>query len=169
MRSRQGGFAYLYLLFTVAILAIVLLAEASLRHYETRRQAEAELIRIGREFRNALISYRLGGSGREFPASLDDLLLDRRAGEVQRHLRRIYHDPITRTTEWGLVRLNGRIVGIHSLSSREPVKLAGFDLEEADFEGARHYHEWRFTAVPDEAGFTAQDQRPGQLGLTIGP
>lgn len=169
MNGRQGGFAYLALLFTVAVLSIVLLAEASLRHYETRRHAEAELIRIGREFRNALISYRLSGNIREFPVSLDDLLLDPRTGGVHRHLRRIYHDPITRTPEWGLVRLNGRIVGVHSLSAGQPIKLAGFDLEEAHFEGARHYHDWRFIAVPDEAAIPGQNQSPGQLGLTIGP
>lgn len=148
MNRRQGGFAYLYLLFAVAILSVMLLAGASVRHYEVRRQQEAELIHIGREFRNALVSYRATGDFREFPASLEDLLLDRRLGNNHRHLRRIYVDPMTRSDEWGLIREHGRIVGVHSLSSGEPIKLAGFDPEEAHFEGARRYSEWCFTVGP---------------------
>lgn len=148
MNRRQGGFAYLYLLFAVAILSVVLLAGASVRHYEVRRQQETELIRIGREFRQALVSYRATGNFREFPASLEDLLLDRRLGNNHRHLRRIYVDPMTRSDEWGLIREHGRIVGVHSLSSGEPIKLAGFDPEEAHFEGARRYSEWRFMVGP---------------------
>lgn len=163
MNRGQGGFAYLYLLFAVAILSVVLLAEASVRHYQVRRQQEAELIRIGREFRNALISYRASGDSREFPVSPDDLLLDRRLGKNHRHLRRIYIDPMTRTTEWGLIRENGRIVGIHSLSSGEPIKVAGFDPEEAHFEGARRYSEWRFIVGPQGPGPADGVRDPGRL------
>lgn len=169
MSRRQGGFAYLYLLFAVAIVSVALLAEASLRHYEVRRQEEAELIRIGREFRSALISYRASGNIRELPASLEDLLLDRRLGEDRRHLRRIYHDPMTRSPEWGLVREGGRIVGVHSLSPREPLKVAGFDPEEAHFEGVSRYNEWQFIAGQHEPAVIGQGQSPGQFGLTIGP
>lgn len=151
MTGREGGFTYLYLLFALAIVSVALLAEASLRHYDVRRQQEAELIRIGREFREALTSYRANGPVREFPASLDDLLSDSRTGELRRHLRKIYRDPVTRTTEWGVILEGGRIVGVHSLSSREPIKVAGFDPEEASFEASRHYHEWRFIAVSQDS------------------
>lgn len=170
MKPRQGGFAYLYLLFAVAVLSVALLGEASVRHYGARRQAEVELIRIGREFRDALASYRSIGNGRELPITLEDLLDDDRGGGVRRHLRRIPYDPVTREREWGLVRHGGRIVGVHSLSARQPLKLAGFDPGEAHFEGARHYHEWRFMIVPDAADVVPEAaQRPGQPVSTIGP
>lgn len=162
MNFRQAGFAYLYLLFAVAILSVMLLAGASVHHYEVRRQQEVELIRIGREFRHALVSYRAAGNVREFPASFEDLLLDRRLGANHRHLRRIYVDPMTRSEEWGLIREHGRIVGVHSLSSGEPIKLAGFDPEEAHFEGARRYSEWRFMVSPNEIEPVDAIRTPGR-------
>lgn len=170
MRRGQGGFTYLYLLFAVAVLSVALLGEASVRHYDARRQAETELLRIGREFRDALASYRSSGDGRELPVSLEDLLDDGRSGGVRRHLRRIPYDPVTRTREWGLIQQGGRIVGVHSLSPREPLKVAGFDPEEEHFEGARHYHEWRFMILPeDPAVMSGTAQSPGQRVSTIGP
>ncbi len=170
MKARQGGFAYLYLLFAVAVLSVALLGEASVRHYGARRQAEAELIRIGREFRDALASYRSSGDGRELPTTLEELLDDGRSGSTRRHLRRIPYDPITREREWGLVRHGGRIVGVHSLSAREPLKLAGFDPGEEHFEGARHYHEWRFVLLPEAPAIApGTPQRPGQPVSTMGP
>lgn len=168
MRRPQAGFTYMYLLFAVAILSVAVLGGASIRHYEARRQAEAKLIHIGREFRDALASYRSSGSVHDLPASLEELLADTRSGAVRRHLRRIQYDPITRTQDWGLVRHGGRIVGIHSLSTREPLKRAGFDPGEAHFEAARHYNEWRFMVAP-EALPPGPDQRPGQRESTIGP
>lgn len=163
MTTRQAGFAYLYLLFALAIVSVALLGNASVRHYEARRQAEAELLRIGREFQGALASYRSSGDGRELPLFLEDLLADERGGVVRRHLRRIYPDPITRTYDWGLVRLGGRIAGVYSLSTATPIKVAGFDPGEEHFEEARHYHDWRFTVLPSESLLQPGAQSPGQL------
>jgi len=143
---RHSGFAYLFLLFFVALLAITALAMGTVQYYEKTRSDEAELLRIGAEFRAALASYHNGIEPHEFPASLDQLLTDQRSPSTRRHLRKIYFDPITRTQEWGLVIENGRIVGIHSLSEREPLKISGFDPDDAGFEGAKHYSDWVFRA-----------------------
>ena len=146
--ARQTGFAYLFLLFTLAMLAITALAMGSLQHYARVRSNEAELLGIGAEFRRALASYRDAHASHAYPASIDDLLLDRRSGVVRRHLRKRYFDPFTDSQEWGLVMENGRIVGVHSLSQRTPLKIAGFDPENAAFEGAEHYADWVFRASP---------------------
>jgi hypothetical protein len=43
---------------------------------------------------------------------------------MQRYLRRIYRDPMTSKTEWGLVQsVDGRIMGVHSLSKDKPLKI----------------------------------------------
>lgn len=145
---RQTGVAYLFLLFFLALLAISALAVASLQHYSRIRSDEAELLRVGAEFRRALVKYRDAHPSRSFPLSIEDLLLDQRSGVVKRHLRKLYFDPITRSQEWGLTMAQGRIVGFHSLSDRQPLKISGFDPEDSAFEGAESYAAWTFLATP---------------------
>ena len=142
--ERQRGFAYLFLLFVLFLLSLSALAVASLQHYARIRSDEAELLRIGAEYRGALAAYRDAHPSRAYPAALEDLLLDERLGDGKRHMRKIYVDPVTRSREWGLVREEGRIVGVHSLSERRPFKVAGFDPEDSAFEGAGRYADWVF-------------------------
>ncbi|MCY1541438.1 hypothetical protein D9M68_771320 [compost metagenome] len=79
------------------------------------------------------------------PMTLEDLLKDPRTPGLLRHLRKLYADPITGQAQWGLVRdAAGRIVGIHSLSERPPLKTHGFDAAHARFEQAQHYSDWVF-------------------------
>lgn len=144
---RQSGFAYLLMLFMVALLAISLLTMGALEHYAKVRSDEVELLRVGAEFRRALASYRNAAEPRMYPVSLDELVLDRRSGLLRRHLRKIYVDPITRNRDWGLVLEGGGIVGVHSKSGRKPMKVAGFDPDDAGFEGAEHYSDWIFSPV----------------------
>lgn len=145
---RQAGFTYLFMLFTLAILAVATLAVSSLQYLARTRAEEAELLRIGAEFRQALAHYRDAHPSQAYPLSLDELLLDERSGVLRRHLRRIYIDPLTRTAEWGLVVEQGRIVGVHSLSERAPLKIAGFDPDDREFTGATRYADWVFRAAP---------------------
>jgi hypothetical protein len=71
---------------------------------------------------------------------------------TQRHLRRLYPDPLTGSNEWGLVRApDGGIAGVHSLSTARPLKAAGFKLRDAEFEGAASYADWKFTHAPQAA------------------
>lgn len=144
---RESGFAYLLMLFLIALLAISMLAMGTLEHYAKIRSDEVELLRVGAEFRHALSSYRNAVEPRTYPASLDDLVLDRRSGVLRRHLRKIYMDPVTRSRDWGLVIEAGGIVGVYSKSQRKPMKVAGFDPEDAGLEGAEHYSDWIFSPV----------------------
>jgi hypothetical protein len=80
------------------------------------------------------------------------LLEDRRYPTVRRHLRRLYVDPITGQQEWGLVKApEGGIMGIYSLSDREPQKHANFEAEDADFASVLPftYSNWKFVYRPD--------------------
>lgn len=144
-RTGQAGFAYIWLLFVVALLGVGAALSASLYSLDVRRDKEAELIRIGHEYRDALRSYYDTSPGpKKFPPSLDDLLRDPRFPGVKRHLRRIYPDPITNKSDWGVVRVGAEIVGIHSLSDAQPLKIANFDPDDQEFAGKTKYSEWVF-------------------------
>lgn len=87
-----------------------------------------------------------GADGKnEYPQTLEELLKDSRTAETRRYLRKIYRDPITGKSDWGLVRVAGRIVGIHSLSDRRPIKQDGFEGDEIGFKGKEKYSQWIFT------------------------
>lgn len=148
-QSRQTGFTYIGLLLAVAILGVWLAATANVWHVRMQREKEQELLFIGNQFRQAINHYSASsvGSGRRYPLRIEDLLLDERHLEKRRHLRRIYTDPITGKAEWGLVRLaDGQIIGVHSLSTDEPVKKAGFSLRDLAFTSKRSYSQWVFIA-----------------------
>lgn len=141
--KREQGFVYLGLMIIVVIMGVMLAAAGELWSLQAQREKEKELLFIGNQFRNALNLYYKHSPG--FPMSLDDLLKDPRQPSVQRYLRKIYPDPITGKSEWGLVKgPNGEIFGVHSLSDAEPVKKSNFSLADSQFEGKAKYSEWVF-------------------------
>ena len=116
-----------------------------------QRAREAELIFVGNEFRRAiaLFYYRTPGPAHEHPGSLDELLEDPRYPGTQRYLRRIYRDPVTGKAEWGLIMgPGGRIMGVHSLSDRQPIKSGNFSAVNREFADKSSYREWQFRFVP---------------------
>lgn len=152
MRTRsQFGFTYIALLLIVALLGVGLATKGMEWQTASQRDKEAELLFIGEEFRQAiaLYYYRTPGQVNEYPKSLDDLIRDSRFPVVQRYLRRIYRDPMTRKAEWGLVHTpNGRIMGVHSLSRDQPLKTGNFSEMNKEFSNKRVYAEWRFMFEP---------------------
>ena len=149
-RSRQGGFTYIALLLLVAIMGVWLAATANVWHLRQQRDKEQELIFIGHQFRTAIERYAASSAGgaRRLPLRLEDLLLDERSLEKRRHLRRVYTDPMTGSTEWGLVRqADGQIVGVHSLSTDTPLKTAGFEAKDSGFSDKTSYADWVFLAA----------------------
>ena len=145
---RQGGFSYLVLLFAIAFLGLMLAATGELWHTVQTREREAELLFAGRQYARAIAAYRAAtpGPDKQWPKRLEDLLEDRRGPTPQRHLRRLYRDPFTGSTDWGLIRSGAGIVGVHSLGAGRPLKRHGFREDEEDFAGAPSYRDWRFTA-----------------------
>jgi hypothetical protein len=51
---------------------------------------------------------------------------------------------MTGKADWGLVRQQGRIVGIYSQSTLAPYKKKGFNAADAKFAGAKSYKDWIF-------------------------
>jgi len=150
--GRSGGFTYLVLLISVAIIGIVAVATTRFGVLVEHRFAEEELLTIGAEFQSALISYANSTPNglSPYPTSMQDLLKDPRYPTIlRRHLRKIYFDPLTHKSEWGTVAsIDGRgIIGFYSLSTDEPIKIAGFEPAFESFNGKTTYREWVF-AIP---------------------
>jgi len=146
-RFAAAGFTYIALLILIAIMGVVLSSAGEVWHLAVQREKEQELLFVGDQFRSAIDQYARHtqpGSGR-FPMSLDDLLKDPRFPGTQRYLRKIYTDPITGNSSWGLVKgPSGEIFGIYSLSEDEPVKKHNFSSAYAGFEDKVKYADWVF-------------------------
>lgn len=146
----QAGFTYVGLIITAAIVGLVAASTVKLGAMVQRRNAELALLETGMAFSAALQSYAAAsapGQNRS-PASLQDLLLDKRSLAPRRHLRRIYADPITGSTEWGLV-LDAKskgIIGVHSLSDDRAIKVANFPAGLERLQGKKRLNEWIFMA-----------------------
>lgn len=151
-RRTSAGFTFIWVLVSIALVGLGLTVGATVAKTTSQRDKERELLAIGRQFRDAIRAYyetRIEGRGREYPASLDDLVLDRRFPGTKRHLRKVFVDPMTGRAEWGYIRVAGRIAGVHSLSEAVPLKQAGFSQENATFNGRQHLSEWVFTYPAD--------------------
>jgi type II secretory pathway pseudopilin PulG len=142
----QRGFTYIWLLLAIGLVAAGLAATAEVASTAARRDKEAELLFAGDQFARAIARYRAAAPGSQvYPQRFEDLLADNRFPNVRRHLRRVYRDPMTGSTDWGVVRgPNGGIVGVYSTSTALPLKTANFPKEYAAFAGAPSYRDWVF-------------------------
>lgn len=151
--DKQTGFTYLTILFAIAISGIIL-AEVGINWtQDIRREKERQLLFVGNQFRQAIALYyeRTPGAIKRYPQKLDDLLTDERYTTPQHYLRKLYRDPITNRSGWGLVMApEGGIMGIHSLSTDRPIKETGFDYPNRSFEGTGNYSSWLFIYRPPE-------------------
>lgn len=142
-----AGFTYLGVLFAVALMGAMLVAVATIWHQAQQREKEKQLLFVGKQFRQAITAYydNSPGLAKQFPKKLEDLLDDKRFPFTRRYLRKIFFDPFTNNTDWGLVKgADGGITGVYSKSADEPVKKANFDKQFAQFEGMSHYSDWQF-------------------------
>jgi type II secretory pathway pseudopilin PulG len=152
---RQAGFTYVGLLIAVAVIAVGATAALGAGTSLQLRDTEAELLAIGQEFRRALKAYAEATpvGQPDAPKELAELLRDARQPGVQRYLRRIYPDPLTGKAEWGIERFpDGRIKGIHSLSTTQTIRRAGFPAGLEWFEKAERHNEWVFALMPTTGG-----------------
>jgi type II secretory pathway pseudopilin PulG len=146
--TRAAGFAYLTVLFIVALMTGGLAVIGQVWHTAAVREREAQLLQVGNEYRRAIQRYYLSGP-RQYPRMLGDLVKDPRQPGTVRHLRRLYPDPISGAAQWGLVRApDGGIAGVYSLSEEAPLKTGGFAVRDAAFEGKTKYADWQFIFAP---------------------
>lgn len=150
-RSRSSGFTFLALLIAVALTTGALAAAGGLWSHAAQREKERELLFAGEQFRQAIALYywRTPGGAHQYPKSLEALLEDKRWPVTQRYLRKVYRDPVTGTTDWGIVEApGGGIIGVYSRSEGMPIKTAGFPARWASFSDARNYTDWKFVFSP---------------------
>lgn len=169
---RSSGFTFLGLMFLIAVMGLLATAAASLWAFTSQRQKEADLLFVGRQYRLALSRF-VAAHAREpqpYPTELRQLLGGGEQPVPTRYLRRLYFDPMTGSTEWGLVRTpQGGITGIYSRSARTPVRRrADAGDDGIDFMKALSYRDWVFSAAtgPGQAGAVWNETENGAPPLT---
>lgn len=141
----------LALLIGIAALGAGMAATGSFWHEVRQREREQELLFVGLQYRTAIRQYYEAPPGGVYPPSLDALLLDQRSPAIRRHLRRPYRDPLTNSTEWGLVQApQGGIMGIYSLSPEAPIRRANYPALLNWLPGLASYAEWKFVYLPTQ-------------------
>lgn len=141
------GFAYLFLLMAVGVLAGTTAWAVQAGAALARQGAEAQLLAVGGQFGAALDSYAKATplGQHTAPRTLAELLRDPRYPQPMRHLRRLFDDPLTGQANWGLIRdSQGYIVGVYSLAPGRPLKQAGFAADLAHLYEAERYADWVF-------------------------
>jgi hypothetical protein len=97
-----------------------------------QRERETQLLFVGDEFRAAIAAYYAIG----------------------RHLRRLYHDPMTGEADWTLVLApGGGIMGVASNSKLTSIKRTGFTQIDASYDNSDCY--WQFVYEPRYFGRSA--------------
>jgi type II secretory pathway pseudopilin PulG len=159
------GFAMLALLIVVALMGLALTSASAVWSTQSKRDKEAELLHIGGEFKRAIESYVKSSSGApQYPLALEDLVKDPRFPNVKRHLRRIYIDPLTGKTEWGLVKLGDAVIGVYSIASGTPLKTANLGEEVSTTESVNSYADWKFVYRAEDGAVRAGSSTGGGRG-----
>jgi type II secretory pathway pseudopilin PulG len=116
-----------------------------------QREREQELLKIGEVYVHAIGRYynQTPGVVKEYPPNLEVLLNDERFPTPRKYIRKLYPDPITQRSGWGIVEApSGGVMGIYSLSDKPPYKTLGFRPQYKYLENKKYYGEWYFAYVP---------------------
>lgn len=155
--ANRSGVTCLMALAMVMIMGIMLAKTGQGWQQLMQREKEQELLFRGGQLQRALNRWHYPAGGQHVATPLTelrDLLRDPRVPGTVRHLRKLYHDPMT-NGEWELIRDPVRgIIGVHSSSLLQPFKVDGFPEQLKQLTNKRSYREWRFVAqaTPAPAG-----------------
>tara|TARA_R110002073_G_scaffold71694_4_gene175792 strand:- start:2180 stop:2851 length:672 start_codon:yes stop_codon:yes gene_type:complete len=173
----EKGFIYIWALFAVALAGVLMAGIGQVWQIQTQREKEKELLFVGTQFRKAFMSYYNGATGgvKQYPESLEDLLLDNRSPIPKRHLRKIFIDPMTNSYEWGLIAEpipeqdsgiaaspKTGIIGVHSRSKEIPIKSENFPGDYEAFAEAETYQDWQFAYVQGGGGSQSTQSQQSQ-------
>lgn len=150
-QARRCGYALLGALLVLALVSLGLAVAGPIWSQQAQRDREQELLRIGLLYAQALASYRQAspGSTKQYPDTLDALLLDTRFVGTRRHLRKLYQDPINPGKPWGRVHdADGRITGVYSLSQAAPLAERPIQFGNSALPADAKYSDWKFVATP---------------------
>jgi hypothetical protein len=164
---QEQGFSYLMLLGWIALSGVVLMAASTAWRHQAQREREIEMVFRAEQIQAAITAYAavpVSPGQSPWPRSLEVLLTDERSGQVVRHLRRVWPDPLT-GGHWGLVREGDGIRGVHSLSRLTPLRAP---------KGVSQFDEWRFlagapTGGPTPASLNVSDVMQRQQTVTPAP
>jgi type II secretory pathway pseudopilin PulG len=149
--GKNRGFTYLGFLLFVAVTGAGLAAFGEIASHAAQREKEAELLFRGNQYREGIASYYR--KEQRYPQSLEQLLEDKRYPVAVRHLRKLYADPVTASSEWGLVEApGGGVMGVYSRSADAPIKTGNFLIRNQGFEEAKGYADWKFVHSPPGLG-----------------
>ncbi|MEC5386759.1 type II secretion system protein [Uliginosibacterium sp. H3] len=172
-RHRMRGFAYLFLLFALAIVGLLLASFGQNWSTTTQRQREAELLFIGKQFSQAMASYKAHSpeGTPTAPVALEDLLEDKRFPFPVRHMRQIFRDPMTGKRDWDVQIADGRVVGLRSHSQKEAIrsKLPDYVVLPSDAGDTPVYHDWMFIAAESEPAATPSSPKSNSPPTTPRP
>lgn len=149
--KRSSGFAYVMVLVVLALMGTTMAVVGTMWQAERHRLQEDELLRIGAAYAEGIRSYQSISQGhlRQFPPSLDALLLDQRFAGTVRHIRRLYPNPLNPLLPWGVIRGDdGTVRGVYCPSDEVPLKRIGVDLGNVQLMPATHYRDWKFIPTP---------------------
>lgn len=135
-RVASHGFAYLAMLFAIAILGIGLLAASEIWVTTARKEKQLELEWIGAQYVAAIGRYYYASpmGARKYPNDLQELVEDKRYVTVRRHLRTLYANPLTGVRDWELIKgSDGLIRGVRAkpLSDGGDTKVFAFKPTDA--------------------------------------
>ncbi len=161
----QRGFGYIAVIFIALVLATF--SGVAYEQLDTvmRRDKENEWMFVGKQYQQAIKSYynQSPDGLKELPASVDDLVKDRRFISATHHLRRLYADPITGGDWLILTNEEGRIKGVVSRATTpilQAAKMAALDKIEA--ENINTYADAKFIFIPS----TAPDEGQAEADLS---
>ncbi|MFO7495897.1 MAG: type II secretion system protein [Desulfobacterales bacterium] len=151
----SSGFTLMGVLVLVTISGIGLMGASQSWRTIAQREREEALLFQGDQIRRAIASYYTAGAAGaegEYPQRMEDLLRDPRFPTVQRHLRKLYKNPLDPEGKWEFVLDGtGRIKGVFASRKEKPLKVKRFAEDYSEFENAKTYTDWKFIFVPNGA------------------
>jgi type II secretory pathway pseudopilin PulG len=153
-RRATCGYTYLGVLLLVVLMGALLAGLGQRATLAAQRERERELLFRGEQIRTAIASYRAAVEPPAWPASLQDLLADRRSGAVRHHLRRAYADPFTRQPDWVVIPAPDPAPGWMGVHSRATARRL-LQHEGPQPDAGPLLSDWRFVAadtVPEKPG-----------------
>jgi type II secretory pathway pseudopilin PulG len=151
LHQRIRGFTLLAVLAAMFFLALATQKVMTVVSQQAQREREVELLHIGAAYARAIGDYYQSspGSVKRWPSSLNDLTDDGRFISIRRHIRQVYADPISKSTDWGVVMaVDGGIKGVYSRSDAVPIRTGGVELLGLSLAPARRYSDWQFVYQP---------------------
>jgi type II secretory pathway pseudopilin PulG len=155
------GFTLLAVLFAMLLLALATQGVMFVLSQQAQREREERLLRTGTEIAKAIGRYYESSPGtvKVYPRDLAELVEDPRFVTIRRHLRRLLPDPMTGSTNWGLVtRADGGIEGVYTVSESPPIRTAPLQSGNLILPAAARYSDWKFVYAPIDA--SSQNREP---------